>query len=106
MFRLWLENGGGNNPAIKAQDDIDILALDQKRERGLFVECKFRNRPMEMKEYDDLVAATEAFPNVKEKWLLLISKGGFTEAVKRRAEDEGTEVVEIGEMFADCVILR
>ncbi|MCM1416853.1 MAG: ATP-binding protein [bacterium] len=91
----------GNNPAIKAQDDVDILALDQKGERGLFVECKFRNRPMEMEAYDDLVAATGAFPNVKEKWLLFISKGGFTEAVKQRAKDEGAEVVEVGEMFAD-----
>ncbi len=89
----------GNNPVIKAQDDVDLLALDRKGQRGIFVECKFRNRPMAMEEYDDLVTATEAFPNVKEKMLLFISKSGFTEAVKRRAEKEGAELVEAGEMY-------
>lgn len=89
----------GNNPAIRAQDDVDLLALDRKGERGIFVECKFRNRPMAMEEYDDLVTATEAFPGVKKKKLMFISKGGFTEAVRKRAEKEGAEVVEMGEMY-------
>ena len=90
----------GNNPVIKAQDDVDLLALDRKGERGIFVECKFRNRLMAMEEYDDLVTAAEAFPGVKEKKLMFISKGGFTEAVRRRAEDEGAEVVEVERLYA------
>lgn len=89
----------GNNPVIKAQDDVDLLALDRNGESGIFVECKFRNRPMAMEEYDDLVTAAEAFPDVKEKMFLFISKSGFTEAVKRRAEKEGAELVEAGEMY-------
>lgn len=31
----------GNNPIIKAQDDVDLLALDRKRGKEIFVECKF-----------------------------------------------------------------
>lgn len=89
----------GNNPFIKAQDDVDLLALDRKGERGIFVECKFRNKPIGMDAYDDLVTAAKAFPIMKEKNLIFISKGGFTKAVKRRAEEEGAELVEIGEMF-------
>ena len=89
----------GNNPVIKAQDDVDLLAFDRKRERGIFVECKFRNKPMAMDEYDDLVTATEAFPSVKEKKLMFISKRGFTEAVRRRAGEEGAELVELRELF-------
>lgn len=89
----------GNNPVIKAQDDVDLLAFDKKKERGIFVECKFRNRPMEMGEYDDLLTAAEAFPDVKEKYLIFISKSGFADAVKRRAEEEGAELVEVREMF-------
>lgn len=89
----------GNNPVIKEQDDVDLLALDRKRERGIFVECKFRNRPMAMDEYDDLVTATEAFPDVSEKKLMFISKSGFTEAVRRRAGEEGAELVELRELF-------
>lgn len=89
----------GNNPIIKAQDDVDLLALDRKGEKGIFVECKFRNRPMAMEEYDDLVTVAEAFPEVREKKMIFISKGGFTETVRRRAEEEGAELVEVREMF-------
>lgn len=83
----------GNNPAIKAQDDIDILGLDKKSQKGIFVECKFRNRPMPMEEYDDLVTATKAFPHIKEKYLMFISKAGFTEPVIKRAANEGTALL-------------
>lgn len=48
-----------------------------------------------IKTYDDLVAATEAFPDVREKTMIFISKGGFTETVRRRAEEEGVELVEV-----------
>lgn len=91
----------GNNPIIKAQDDVDLLAFDRKKEKGIFVECKFRNRPMGMDEYDDLVIAAEAFPGVKEKKLIFISKGGFTEAVRRRAGEEEAELVEVRELFME-----
>lgn len=73
--------------------------LDRKGERGIFAECKFRNRTMAMEEYDDLVTAREAFPEVKEKKLIFISKSGFTEAVRRRAEEEGAELIETGKLF-------
>lgn len=89
----------GNNPVIRAQDDVDLLALDKKKEKGIFVECKFRSRPMAMEEYDDLVTATEAFPSVKEKKLIFISRGGFTESAKRRAEEEGADLVGIKELY-------
>ena len=78
---------------------MDLLAFDRKREKGIFVECKFRNISMDMEEYEDLLTATEAFPSVKDKNLIFISKGGFTEAVKRRAGEEGAELIEAREMF-------
>ena len=83
----------GNNPAIKAQDDVDILAFDKKQEKGIFCECTFRNRPMQMEEYDDLVSATMAFPHLKEKHLIFISKSGFAESVERRAREEGARLL-------------
>lgn len=95
MGRWW-----GNNPIIKAQDDIDILAFDKKRERALFCECKFRNKPMPMEEYDDLVTATGIFPNLKEKHLMFISKSGFTEPVLKRAEKEGTVLRTVEDLFS------
>ena len=70
---------------IKAQDDVDILAFDKTGKKVLLCECKFRNKPMPMEEYDDLVMAAEMFKNAEEKYLMFFSKSGFTESVKERA---------------------
>ena len=89
----------GNNPLLKAQDDIDILAYDKSGKKALFCECKFRNKPMAMDEYDDLVIATEMFRDIKEKHLMFFSKSGFTEPVKERAEREGTTLLTIEDLY-------
>ena len=62
---------------IKAQDDVDILAFDKTGKKVLLCECKFRNKPMPMEEYDDLVMAAEMFKNAEEKYLMFFSKSGF-----------------------------
>lgn len=89
----------GTNPVLKAQDDVDILALDKKGERAIFVECKFRNKPMPMEEYDDLVTAVQALPSVKECYLIFISKSGYTEPVKKRAAEEGARLLGLGDLL-------
>lgn len=83
MGKWW-----GNNLLIKAQDDVDILAFDKTGKKVLLCECKFRNKPMPMEEYDDLVMAAEMFKNAEEKYLMFFSKSGFTESVKERAARE------------------
>lgn len=89
----------GNNPAIRQQDDVDILALDKKGTKGIFCECKYRNKPMPMEEYDDLMTATKAFPSVKEIHLMFFSKSGFTAPVERRAREEGTILLTLNDLF-------
>ncbi len=89
----------GNNPVIKAQDDIDILALDKSGKKALFCECKFRNKPMAMEEYDDLVTAAEMFNGIKEKHFMFFSKSGFTDEVKERARKEGTTLLTIDDLY-------
>ena len=80
----------GTNPSIKAQDDIDILAIDRTGTEGLFCECKYRNRTMPMEEYDDLVTATMAFPEITKRHVMFISKSGYTRPViERAAADRG-----------------
>ena len=93
----------GNNPAIRAQDDIDILAMNKKKTEGIFCECKFTNRPMPMEEYDDLVTATKAFPENMKKHLMFISKGGFTAPVERRAAEEGAVLLTLEDLFAEML---
>ena len=45
------------------------------------------------------MSAPDTLPEVKGKIVMFISKSGFTEAVKRRAEEEGAELVEAGELY-------
>ncbi len=94
MGKWW-----GNNPLLKAQDDIDILAYDKSGKKALFCECKFRNKPMAMDEYDDLVMAAEMFQDIKEKHFMFFSKSGFTESVKQRSESEGATLLTIDELY-------
>ena len=84
---------------LKAQDDVDILAFDKTGKKALFCECKFRNKPMPMEEYDDLVMATKAFKDVEETHLMFFSKSGFTEPVKERAEREHAVLVTVEELY-------
>jgi len=89
----------GNNPLLKAQDDIDILALDKSGKKALFCECKFRNKPMAMEEYEDLVMAAEMFQDIKEKHFMFFSKSGFSESVKERALREETMLLTIDDLY-------
>ena len=89
----------GNNPVLRAQDDIDLLALDKKGTEGIFCECKFTNRPMPMEEYDDLITATKAFPDYMKKHLMFISKSGYTAPVQRRALEEGANLLTAEDLF-------
>lgn len=89
----------GTNAALKAQDNVDVLALDKNKTKAIFVECKFTSKPMPLEEYEDLVNATKAFPDIKTKYLYFISKSGYTEPVKRQAELDGTILLEIDDLF-------
>ena len=91
----------GNNPIIKAQDDIDVLALDKSGQRAIFCECKFRNKPMPMEEYDDLITASQCFDAVNEKYYFFISKSGFTTPVQERAAKEGARLLTLSDLYKD-----
>jgi len=87
----------GNNPIQKKQDDVDILGRDGKR--GLFVECKFRNEPFDLKEFHNLLDASEIFTDIKEKYYLVIVKSSYTEAVKKEAFQYPIKLLTIEDMF-------
>ena len=89
----------GNNPVIKAQDDVDILMLSRNGKKGIFVECKFTSKPMPYDEYEDLKTAMSAFGNVKEKYMIFISKSGFTDSVAAAAEQDGATLLTIDNLF-------
>ena len=89
----------GNNPVIKAQDDVDVMAIDKSGNKAIFMECKFTSSPMPYCEYEDLVTVTKAFPDIKEKYLYFISRSGYTEPVKKQAAIDGAVLLEIDDLF-------
>lgn len=76
-----------NNARKKRQDDVDVLLLDRKKESAVFCECKFRNMLFDKSEFEDLIAASEIFTQVKNKYYYIFSKSGFTEWVIHEAEN-------------------
>ena len=87
----------GNNPIKKKQDAVDILGRDGKR--GLFVECKFRNEPFDLKEFQDLLDASNIFTDIQEKYYLVIIKSSYTDAVKKEASHYSARLLTIEDMF-------
>lgn len=66
----------GNNPKLKKQDDIDILGIDGKQ--GLFCECKFKEELFSISDFNDLIAASDIFTNVTERYYFVFVKSGYT----------------------------
>ena len=89
----------GNNPLIKAQDDVDLLAIDKSGKKGIFIECKYISKPTTYDEYEDLMIASRAFSNIEEKYLWFISKGGFSNSVIEKAKEENVTLLTIDDLF-------
>ena len=78
---------------------LSLIKLNKKKTEGIFCECKFTNKPMPMEEYEDLLLAAKAFPETMKKQLMFISKSGYVDSVKRRAEEEGALLLTIQDLF-------
>lgn len=91
----------GNNPETHAQDDIDILALNKNKDKGIFCECKFTNKPFDEKEFDDLLISTKAIASVTESWLYVFSKSGWTKGAEEKAKKFNVRFVTVEELFSD-----
>ena len=89
----------GNNPLIKAQDDVDLLAIDKSGKKGIFIECKYISKQMTYDEYEDLMIASRVFSNIEEKYLWFISKGGFSNSVIEKAKEENVTLLTIDDLF-------
>ncbi len=71
--------------------EIDIVALNEQKNIMLFGECKWQNKKMDKFVYERLLEKKELVRwknnNRKEK-IVLFSKSGFTEGLKKIAESE------------------
>lgn len=88
----------GNNPAVKRQDEIDILALDD--DNAVICECKYTNTLFDEKQLDDLNNSASCI-NRTNKTFVIFSKKGVTAGVKKRiAGNKEYKVVDVKELFA------
>lgn len=49
--------------------------------------------------FEYLVMATQAFPNLEEKYLWFISKSGYSDSVVRQAKEDGAVLLTIDDLF-------
>lgn len=70
----------GNNPYKKRQEEIDIMAINGKD--AIFGECRWRNEPVGINVFHELVEKSMLFKQYKNKYYYLFSKTGFTKELK------------------------
>ena len=95
----YLGKWWGNNPVIKAQDDVDILALNKSKDEGIFCQCKFKNSKFNTKDFEDVLDSIKIFPSLKNKWIYVFSKTGWTSGVEAMAEEHNAELISIDDLF-------
>lgn len=96
---FYLGKWWGNNPAIKAQDDVDILGLSKNKEKGIFCECKFTNRQFDSKDFDDIVDSIKAFPSVHECWIYIFTISGCKQEVFEKSKEYNVKFVGLNDLF-------
>jgi len=79
-----LENGWGNNPTTKQQEEIDIVAYAGSY--ALFAECKWQNDKVEVDidVLNKLIERASIF-NFEHKYYAIFSKSGFTGRIEKAA---------------------
>lgn len=81
MGRWWSRKG----------EEIDILAVDEDTDEILFAEVKWRNRPVGIDLYDDLVRKSKLVQwrkNERSETVLIVSKSGFTDGLTKRSKKD------------------
>ena len=52
-----------------------------------------------MKEYEDLLTAARAFPQISTRHFMFFSKSGYEKPVAERAAREGTRLLTISDLY-------
>ena len=89
----------GNNPARKCQDDIDVLLIDDKNEKYIFCECKFKGESFGKSEMEDMLSRKSIFAHAKETYFYAFSKSGFSDYVKENASSNNITLVTVDDLF-------
>lgn len=61
----------------KKHEEIDRIILNEKEQKIMFVECKYKNNQIGMKTYDELKKKSQNYNFNGKKYYCIISKSGF-----------------------------
>lgn len=87
----------GNNPILKKQEEIDILALDD--ENAIICECKYTNEKFDLKQLKDLEQSALCI-NKENKSFIIFSKSGVTTKVEELIIDNSNyKVLTIEDLY-------
>lgn len=68
----------GNNPKLKQEEEIDLLAMTNDEKKMFFIECKWKNEKIGIKVLEELKRKANLFENCNDKYYGICSKSGFT----------------------------
>lgn len=87
----------GNNPILKKQEEIDILALDD--ENAIICECKYTTEKFDLKQLKDLEQSALCI-NKENKSFIIFSKSGVTTKVEELIiDDSNYKVLTIEDLY-------
>ena len=92
----------GPNPKEKREEEIDILAIEEKdlTEKALFGECKWRNIRTGNDVLEDLIRKSELLPIFSKKRYVIFSKSSFsTQLIHIAARRKDITLIEAKEML-------
>jgi AAA+ ATPase superfamily predicted ATPase len=78
LGRWW-----GSNPALRQEEEIDLLAFDENN--AVFGECKWKNARTGLDILDELIRRSELLPRFTNKQYILFSKASFTAGLEHMA---------------------
>lgn len=89
----------GNNPALKREEEIDIVALNPLQKKVMVGECKYRNEKMEPEVAEHLLERGELLPGNLKKYYCLCSKSGFQEKTVQTAKENDIYLIDLQAMY-------
>lgn len=89
----------GTDPKEKKQVQIDIVGTPVEGKEYIIGSCKYRNEKIGLDELELLKDYASVFGKGRKYYYYIFSKGGFTEALIKSAENDNVTLVSLEEMY-------
>lgn len=87
----------GNNPILKKQEEIDILALDD--ENAIICECKYTNEKFDLKQLKDLEQSALCINKENKSFIIFSKSGVITKVEELIIDDSNYKVLTIEDLY-------